>query len=194
MITLAIVDDHHAVRAGLETVLSEASGLVAVGSASGEHDLWPMLHRARPDVVLMDYHLPGTDGLLLCRRIKHNPPPVPRVLIYSAYAAEELAIPAFLAGADGLIHKGAPAHELFEAIRTFAHGEPVLPEINAAALADASRQLDPADRPIVPMMLDGTSPREIAATLRISAAQLEERIERIIAGLRIAVPGSRQVG
>jgi DNA-binding NarL/FixJ family response regulator len=191
MIRLLIVDDHHAMRAGLETVLDEAAGLAVVGAAAGEHDLWPLLHRTRPDVVLMDYHLPGTDGLVLCRRIKREPPPVPRVLIYSAYVVEELAIPAFLAGADGLVHKGAPAHEVFEAIRAFAQGQHTLPLIDTAALGDAARQLGPADRPILPMMLDGALPREIAETLGISVAALEARIERIIASLRVAVPGSR---
>lgn len=192
MIRTVIVDDHQAVRAGLETVLGEAPDLVAAGAASGELELWPLLRSTRPDVVLMDYHLPGTDGLLLCRRIKRGVPPNPRVVIYSAYAAEELTIPAHVAGADGLVHKGAPAAELLEVIRAVTGGERVLPRVSGALLTEASQRLPEADRPIVPMLLDGTPERDIAATLGIEPDDLEERVERIITGLRMAVPGSPQ--
>lgn len=80
MIRVMLVDDHPALRAGLQTVLRAEPGIVPVGAASGEHDLWPLLHRARPDVVILDYHLPGTDGFLLCHKIKAGVLP-PAVLL-----------------------------------------------------------------------------------------------------------------
>ncbi|MDP8968072.1 MAG: response regulator transcription factor, partial [Actinomycetota bacterium] len=100
MIRILIVDDHPAMRAGLTAVLRAEPGLVPLDAATSVSDLWPTLKRTRPDVVVLDYHLPGDDGLVLCRRIKRELP-APAVLLYSAYADAALTIPARLAGVDG---------------------------------------------------------------------------------------------
>jgi len=104
MIRLLIVDDHPAMRAGLTAVLRAEPGIIPLGTASSEEDLAPTLTRTKPDVVLLDYHLPGADGLKLCRRLKRDVP-APAVLLYSAYADSAMVVPAILAGADGLLNK-----------------------------------------------------------------------------------------
>jgi DNA-binding NarL/FixJ family response regulator len=190
VIRLAVVDDPRASTARIATGLGDTSDLVAVGRASGEPELWPLLHRARPDVVLIGCSVPGAEGLVLCRRIKRRPPPVPRVVICAAQSRVALAIPAFVVGADGLIYNNAPAHEMREAIRV--HGGHALPQHDASLLPDASRRLDSANRPILPMMLDGARPREVADTLRISLTQLEDRIEQVLATLAVAAHDDRQ--
>ena len=92
MIRIAIVDDHPALRAGLRTVIDAEPGLVFAGESNGqEESLWPLLRRTRPDLVLLDYHLPESDGLQLCYRIKRQITP-PKVLVYSAYASPALAL------------------------------------------------------------------------------------------------------
>ncbi len=189
MIRVLSVDDHPALQAGLHTVLRAEPGLVPVGTAANEFELWPALERTCPDVVLLDYHLPRSDGLLLCHRIKQTIQ-APKVLIYSAYADASLAVPAVIAGADGLLHKSAPANDLFNAIRTVARGEKVLPKISIELQSAAAERLDPEDRPIVPMVLDGASEGEIREALRLEPADLAARIERMIGRLRVAVPGS----
>ena len=84
MIRVAVVDDHPALRAGLQTVLDSEPHIVFVGGSDGaEEHLWPMLNLVRPDVVLLDYHLPRGDGLQLCYRIKQDVP-APRVIIFPA--------------------------------------------------------------------------------------------------------------
>ena len=70
MIRVAMVDDHPALRAGPKTVLDAEPGLVVAGVATNREQLWPMLRRTAPDVVLLDYHLRDGDGLVLCRQIK----------------------------------------------------------------------------------------------------------------------------
>ena len=61
MIRIAYLDDHPATRAGLEAILDPPVDLIPVGGAATEHELWPLLTRTRPDVLLVDYHHPGSD-------------------------------------------------------------------------------------------------------------------------------------
>ncbi|HET8952124.1 MAG TPA: response regulator transcription factor [Solirubrobacteraceae bacterium] len=188
MIRVAIADDHHAIRLGLHAAIRSEPGLVPVGAASDGGGLAPLLRTTDPDVVLLDYHLPDTDGLTLCRRIKADPR-APAVILYSGFADASMTVPALVAGADGIVHKGVPARELFEAIRRVARGELVLPPISPPLLRAAGEALDPEDRPVLAMLVDGTSPADIAATLRIDRGELRERITRMLGRLKVPVPG-----
>lgn len=182
MIRILIVDDHPAVRAGLVAVLRSEPGLVPVGAAADEQEGWRLVQRARPDLVLLDLHLPGGNSLALCRRIKAHDPQT-RVLIYSAFAHDELAIAATLAGADGMLDKTAPMLELFDGIRRVHRGEHLLAPITPERLQDARSRIPTADWPIVAMLLDGTADGDIAATLGVREEELEGRVERLLARL-----------
>jgi DNA-binding NarL/FixJ family response regulator len=189
VIRVLFVDDHPAVRAGLMAVLRSEPGIVPVATASCLEDIWSQFNRTRPDLVLLDYHLPATDGLSVCRRLKRIVP-VPSVLIYSAYADASMTIPAVLAGADGILHKGVPARELSEAIRATARRQRLLPTISEESLAAAVQGLETEDQPILGMMLAGTARHEVASTLRIAPDELDRRLDRMIERLRIAVPAA----
>jgi len=91
VIRVLIIDDHSAIRTGLEAALKHSPDVVPVGAGSDELELWPLFKRTAPDLVLLDYHLPGQDGLILCHRLKNTTLP-PRVIIYSGYA-DALHIP-----------------------------------------------------------------------------------------------------
>jgi DNA-binding NarL/FixJ family response regulator len=190
MIRILIVDDHPAMRAGLTAVLRAEPGFVPLDAATSESDLWPTLNRTKPDVVVLDYHLPGDDGLVLCRRIKRQVP-APAVLLYSAYAEAALTIPARLAGADGLVSKSAPANELYDAIRRVARGERVLPPISRELLDDAGNRLSSEELPILGMTLEDTPLRDIASTLAVEPTEIAHRIDRMIKRLKIDVPAPR---
>lgn len=187
MIRIVVVDDHPALRLGLETALGAEPDIVPVGSAEHPDEVWPLLYSTCPDVVLLDYHLPGKDGLQICRRIKSDAP-APKVLVYSAYAGGSLAIPAAIAGADGVIGKGIPARELFEVIRAVAAGERVLPPIPREHFEEASRRLEAEDLPILGMLLEKTAPAEVATVMGISMTELASRIDRMLGILRFEVP------
>lgn len=111
---VVVVDDHAAVRMGLQAALATEPGLACVGAAADGGQMQSLLYRTNPDVVVLDYHLPHVNGLLLCRQINQQVL-TPAVLLYSAYADPALVVPALVAGADGMVHKGAPARELLEA-------------------------------------------------------------------------------
>jgi DNA-binding NarL/FixJ family response regulator len=118
-IRVLIAEDHPAVAMGLHAVLGDRDDLVAVGVALSRYEIWPLLKETLPDVVLLDYHLSEADGLEVCRRIRSMALP-PAVLIYTAFANETLSAAATESGAAGLVSKGVPTRDLFEAIRTAA--------------------------------------------------------------------------
>jgi DNA-binding NarL/FixJ family response regulator len=189
VIRVAVVDDHHAVRLGLHAAIRSEPGLVPAGIATNGAEVAPMLYRMQPDVILLDYHLPDTDGLTLCRRIKSEPP-APAVVLYSAFADDTLTVPAVVAGADGILHKGGPARELFEGIRGVARGGHVMPPISPPLFEAAGQALEPQDLPILGMLVDRTPAPEIAATLRLETAELRDRIDHMLRRLKVPVPSA----
>ncbi len=179
MIRIMLVDDHPALRAGLETVLRSEPDMEPVGAATDPQQAWPLHNRTAPDLVLLDYHLPGHSSLQLCRQLKAIAAG-PRVIIYSAYAEAMLGLAARLAGADGLVAKAAAAGELLEAIRIVANGESVLPPLTREHFMLANEFVDDEDRPILGMLLDGASTRDIAETLRIDVKTAAGRIDHVL--------------
>ncbi len=189
MIRVLIVDDHSAIRTGLEAALKRSPDVVPVGAGSNELELWPLVKRTAPDVVLLDYHLPGEDGLILCHRLK-SMVVSSRVIIYSGYADASLAVVATVAGADGVVNKNAPARELIEAIRCVAASEPILPPLPADAIADAAAKLEITDQPLFAMRLDHCTMGDVADALHITLDEAARRVRRIIGRLRVQVPTS----
>jgi DNA-binding NarL/FixJ family response regulator len=191
MIRIVVIDDHPALRAGLRTVLDAEPGLVFVGESAGdEESVWPALNHTRPDVVLLDYHLPRGDGMQLCYRIKQQPD-APRVIVFSAYASPQLALPARLARADALLSKGIGARELFAAIRQVNRSERLLPPVSATALSEATASLEPHEQALVGMLLDGATEGDAAATLRHERSQLRHAVHRILRELRLDIPAAQ---
>lgn len=186
-VTVALLDDHPAVRAGIEAILEREPGIVAVGAAATEQELWPLLRTARPDVVVLDLHHPGRDGLVLALRIKRAPG-APRVVLYSAAGNGDLLVPATLARADGIVDKSSSPDELVRVIR----GERPLPPVSPRQQRRAAAELEPRDRPILAMRLAGTPPDEIATTLRLSGRETDRRIAAVIA--RLAGDHAREAG
>lgn len=188
MIRVVLVDDHPALRAGLYTVLRAEPGIVPQAAVATAREAVAEIDRGSPDLVLLDYHLQDGDGLSLCHRLKSRRDP-PRVMIYSAYADARLAIPAVVAGADGVANKSASAEELFDAIRTVAKGGRLLPPVPRELLAEASARIAAEDLPILGMIMDRTDRAEIARVLQIPSRELEERVGRMVSALKVETPG-----
>jgi len=184
MIRIMLIDDHHAIRAGLETVLCAEPDLVPVAATDAGDGLWPRFRRTRPDLVLLDYHLPGSNSLVICRQLKAMVP-APRVVFYSAYADASLAVPLRVAGADGLASKGAPAQELLEVIRRVAGGEVVLPQPTPDVLAEVRWRLDGENRRTLDHLLAGENP---AGAPDLDADGARRRTERLLEYLMPAAP------
>jgi DNA-binding NarL/FixJ family response regulator len=187
MIRVCVVDDHPALRTGLSTVIRSEIGMEFAGAASRPDEALTLVERVRPDVILVDYHLPGEDGILLCQRLKTLPRP-PKVLVYSAYSDSALAIPAIVAGADGITNKAALADDLLDTIRRVARGRSAIPPISASLLEASAARLDPSDVPIFSMLMDRTPCREIVESIGMDERELGARLRAILFKLRVETP------
>src|SRR3954451_6598802 len=106
MTRIAIVDPQPASRAGLTMLLRAEPGLIPVGSAHEAQGGADLVLRCRPDVVLVEHHLPDGDGLALTRRLRAHAP-APKVFFYRADPEPVLGLLARVAGAAGVIDKAA---------------------------------------------------------------------------------------
>lgn len=178
-----VVDDHSAVRSGVEALLAGEPGLEPVGTACGAEEALALARERRPDVAIVDFQLGDRDGLSLCRQLKELPEPA-RVVVYSAYADGPLALAGVIAGADGVVHKSALASELCDTVRAVAAGGTAIPPAAPGAQAVVAARLDPEDLPILAMLLDGTDTDEIARVLGMRPSWLVARRWAMLERLR----------
>jgi two-component system, NarL family, response regulator DevR len=189
MITVAIVDDHPAVRMGLIALIQREPGFVLALSAGDADEARVKLGKHPVDVVLADFQLPAGDGIALCRALKSERA-CRAALLYSAFADGRLGIAARVAGLDGVVGKGVAADVLFEGLRQVARGRQRFPEFAAAQMREASTLIDVEDQPMLGMLLGGTREAEVGAVLGLSPGAVGQRVERMVAALKPrAVPG-----
>jgi DNA-binding NarL/FixJ family response regulator len=186
-VTVLIVDDHPALRAGLEQLLDQEAGYGLLDAVSSEAELAIALQRHRPDVVVMDYALTRGDGLSACFRLKQRPHP-PGVVLYSAYVDDVFAVPATLAQADAIVSKSDPVEVLLTAIDAVAAGESQVPSPDPELIEAASARLDAVDLPIVGMLFARVRVGDIATTLGVEPREVEARALRIIGEMQAHDP------
>ena len=182
-VSVLVVDDHPALRAGLERLLDQEPGYRFLGAVSSEEELTVALGHQRPDVVILDYALSRGDGLSACFRLKQLPRP-PGVILYSAYVDHVFAVPATVAQADAIVSKNAPVEELLLAIEAVAAGESEVPSPNAEAMEAASARLQAEDLPVLGMLFAGVRVDDIATTMGLQPREVRSRALRIIGGMQ----------
>ena len=181
-VRVAVLDRSPVARAGFDAILRAQPGLAPAGAVADEHALWPLLYRARPEVVLLEHDPAAGANLALCLRIKARPP-APRVVICAAEVGTELIVPATVAGADAIVDTAADVRDLVHAIRAVARGERLLPGFTPALQAAAAARLGHRDRAIFAMRLAGTAPNEIADVVGLAPGALEARTAAIVTAL-----------
>ena len=184
-VRVIVVDDHTAVREGVRAMLGGEPDLEPVAVAGTAADAVELAADERPDVILLDYHLPDDDGLSLCLYLKSREP-APAVLVYSAFADEHLVPLAVVAGADAVVAKSTHPDELCDTVRAVARGTACTPPMTQAAMEAAGARLDADDLPIFGMLAHRTPADEIAATLRMVPAALTARRWAMLEQLREA--------
>jgi DNA-binding NarL/FixJ family response regulator len=187
---LVLVDDHPAVRAGLRGLLEDEPDLRVVATAATAREGFEAIADLQPGVALLDHHLPDDDGLSLCLRTRALAAP-PRVVVYSAFADDGMAVRATIAGACAVVPKSTAPRALVAVLRACGAGQASL-GLDPRALRDAGQRLEPGDLPVLGMLAHGVDEREIAATLGLEPEWLTARRWAMLTTLgerrRAAVP------
>jgi two-component system nitrate/nitrite response regulator NarL len=196
MTRIILVDDHTLFRKGLAELL-EQSGSIEVSAFTGSPDEVDMLLKAhRPDVLILDLNMPGTDGITLMQQLRNAGHTLP-VLILTLSEAEDDLARALRAGANGYLLKSMEPDEVVDAIQRAQRGETVVAPAMTAKLVnlydqkgqDSNSLLDaltPREREILTHLARGESNKAIARTLDISHDTVKLHVRHILAKLNLS--------
>ena len=141
-IRVLVADDQALVRRGMTLMLAVEPDVEVVGQASDGEEAVEMAQRLRPDVVLMDLHMPRKGGVAATREISQSLPHT-HVLVLTTLDAEETVFEAIRAGAHAYLLKDATEEELLETVRAVHRGESRLTPQIARKVMDQFRRLAP---------------------------------------------------
>ena len=202
---LVLADDHHLLRRGFRSLLSDEPGLEVVGEASTGLEVIEICRRLTPDLVLMDVRMPEMDGITATRRIKGEQPGV-SVLMVTMHENPDYLLEALDAGAAGYVLKDAPAERLINAVRRTLDGEsPLNQELATRLLRQLAEEkhhnvyrapsegrepldeaLTPRETEVLGLLTTGQTNQQIAQTLTISKGTAKVHVERIIRKLGVS--------
>jgi DNA-binding NarL/FixJ family response regulator len=203
MIRVLLADDHAAIRAGLRMLLATADDIEVIGEAGDGAVAVANARALRPDVVLMDVRMPGTDGVTATRQIVEEG--LSEVLVLTTFDLDEYVFGALRAGAAGFLLKTAETTALVDAVRHVAAGDGVVaPEVTRRLIAELSAPRDRnggghRDGPVRPLPADltprerdvlgglgsGLSNAQLATELMISEATAKTHVSRVLAKLGV---------
>ncbi|MFI9593416.1 response regulator [Nonomuraea sp. NPDC052265] len=199
MITVLLVDDHELVRKGFRLMLDAQPDLSVVGEAADGERAVDLSRRLRPDVVLMDLHMPGLDGVRATELITSELPGV-RVLALSTFDLDENVVAALRAGADGFLPKDVSPEELIEGVRVVHRGESaVAPRLLTRLIGTFVRASSPSaapappvldalterEREILVLIARGRSNTEIAEQLAVSPSTVKNHVTSLFAKIKV---------
>jgi DNA-binding NarL/FixJ family response regulator len=192
-IRVLVADDHAAIRTGLTMILDNAPGIEVVAEAADGAAAVRKAAALRPDVVLMDVRMPGTDGLEATRQVIEAG--TAQVIVLTTFDMDEYVYGAMRAGAAGFLLKSVDAGRLVESVRLVAAGDGVIePSVTRRLMATFAS----APTPVTPPELDaltqrehevlvclgeGLSNQQIARRLGVGEATVKTHVSRVLTKL-----------
>ncbi len=193
---IILVDDHTLFRKGL-TELLEQSGQIEVTAFTGNPEEVGMLLKAhRPDVLMLDLNMPGTDGITLMQQLRGEGYDLPILMLTLSEAEDDLAR-ALRSGANGYLLKSMEPDEVVDAILRAQRGETVVAPAMTAKLVNLYDRKDqntrslldaltPREHEILSHLSRGESNKAIARTLDISHDTVKLHVRHILAKLNLS--------
>jgi DNA-binding NarL/FixJ family response regulator len=194
-IRVLLADDQALLRQTFRILIDSCPDMEVVGEAADGGEALRLTQECRPDVVVMDIRMPGTDGLAATAAICGDPElSATRVLILTTFELDEYVARALRAGASGFLGKDVSADDLLAGIRTVAFGEALLsPQATRSLISrflaapepgsplagpDCLAELTAREREMMTLAAEGLSNEEIAAKLFLSPLTVRTHIQR----------------
>ena len=189
-VRVVIVDDDALVRAALRLILESDSGVTVLGEGADGRSGYDAARSLRPDVVLMDLHMPGTDGVWATAQIAANCPDT-KVLVLTAFDTDAMVAAALHAGATGFLLKDSAPEIIFRAVHAAADGQrafsgSVLDRLVEAAVdATPQRRAFPEtvtdrERQVALLVAQGLGNGEIAEELVVGASTVKTHVSALL--------------
>lgn len=200
-IRVFIADDHALFRAGLRALLSAMPDIEVVGEATDGEAALAQMSALQPQVVLMDIHMPGMNGIEATRRVLAEQPSL-GIIMVTMLEDDASVFAAMKAGARGYVLKGAHHDEILLAIRAVAGGQAVFGPVIAARMmtffqslsappnvtmpSEVFPELTEREREVLQLMAQGADNKTIAEKLVISGKTVSNHITNIFSKLQVA--------
>ena len=193
---VVVVDDHAMFRTGVKAEIGRA--VAVVGEAADAESAVQVILATRPDVVLLDVHLPGGGGVEVLRSV-HATNPDQKFLALSVSDAAEDVIGVIRAGARGYVTKSINGTELIDAIRRVADGDAVFSprlagfvldafsgSIDLATVDEDLDRLSQREREVLRLIARGYAYKEVAKELFISIKTVETHVSSVLRKLQLS--------
>ena len=195
-IRVLIADDHPLFRDGLSALLTDGPDTELAGVASSGSEAVDLAIATQPDVIVMDLHMPGLNGIEATRRIVADSPHI-AVLVLTMFDDDDSIFSALRAGARGYLLKGADQEQIRAAIRAAANGEIIFGTqlaarmlayftAGAAAPPQVFPQLTDREREVLDLVAQGRANAAIAARLGLSQKTVRNHVSNILTKLQVA--------
>ena len=194
---MLIADDHPVFRRGLHTLLTSVPDLEVVGEAATGAEVVTAAAAAQPDVIVMDLHMPGLNGIEATRRVLQTSPHI-SVLVLTMLDDDASVFAAMRAGARGYLLKDADQDEIIRAIRAVGSGEAIFGPAIAARVIDyfaaprpslppqAFPELTARERELLELLAQGHSNLVIAQRLGLRHKTVRNHVSNIFSKLQVA--------
>src|SRR5215469_5206295 len=184
LIQVLSVDDHTLVREGIAAILEAESDMRLVAEATNGREAIQRFRQHRPDVTLMDLHMPDLDGIEAIARIRAEFPGA-RIIVLTSYSGDARMVGALKAGASGYLLKHTLRRELLDAIRAVHAGSRRIPPEIATEIAEyaGAETLTARELAVLKQVAAGRSNKAIALDLQISESTVKAHLKTILAKL-----------
>lgn len=188
-VKVAMIDDHPIVRQGLRNLLETEPSFQVIAEADDGITGLELVHRLRPDALIVDLMMPGLNGLDLIKQVLKHLPRL-RIVVLSMQSADSYVVEALNCGAAGYVLKETGPSEIIHAIKTVVAGERYLSPKLAQRVLDTSTgkkkivdpydSLTPREREILHLIVEGNTSAQIAGRLVLSPRTVELHRSRIM--------------